>query len=66
MRRSLAPSQIHKFIAKPDSSKGKEPTAVEDERDTTIARMPLFDFLEIPKDLFRQFVIPAGCVVTEK
>ena len=31
-----------------------------------ISRLPLFNFLEIPDHLNKQFKVPAGCVVTEK
>lgn len=65
MRRSLAPSQItNKKLNynKPDSY---EQTKC-DSNMTTIERLPLFGFLEIPDNLNKQFKIPSGCSITKK
>ena len=34
--------------------------------DVVIGRMPLFDFLEIPDSINKQFTLPQGCVVTKE
>ena len=69
MRRSLAPTQLHRQNINEDSGKTElvqkdikcnEPNMLE------IRRMPLFDFLHIPESLNRQFKVPTGCVITEK
>jgi SNF2 family DNA or RNA helicase len=68
MRRSLCPSQ-----------KGKNPSIDTSKRtvtsnnnnnksndDTVISRLPLFGFLEIPDNLNKQFILPAGQLCTKK
>lgn len=67
MRRSLAPSQRGKVVVPSSSSSGpKAATKSDRDNEVTIARMPMFGFLEIPETLNKQFKIPAGCVITEK
>ena len=34
--------------------------------DMVIGRMPLFDFLEIPDSINKQFRLPQGCIVTKE
>jgi hypothetical protein len=34
--------------------------------DVVISRMPMFNFLEIPDSLRKQFKIPGGCLITEE
>ena len=67
MRRSLAPSQILKQKDAPTiHSETKKEGASDSDGMVMIQRLPLFGFLEIPKDLSKQFKVPAGCILTEK
>lgn len=75
MRRSLAPSQRNKLLLNDGDSNSAVNQAVRRNLNasdagpggtTTISRMPLFGFLEIPEKLNRQFRVPTGCVITEK
>jgi hypothetical protein len=34
--------------------------------DVVIGRMPLFEFLEIPDSINKQFRLPQGCIVTKE
>jgi hypothetical protein len=67
MRRSLAPSQICKLKEAPKAASDCITAAgPEDDDSTIIQRLPLFGFLEIPKELNKQFKVPSGCVLSEK
>ena len=75
MRRSLAPSQIKKFIDETQNgdktctatSNGQRGTRGGDGKtDITITTLPMFGFLEIPENLNKQFKIPSGCVITDE
>ena len=67
MRRSFAPSQLHRQRDAPVKSTSNS-TYKENQTDdmVTIERLPLFGFLEVPQELTKQFKIPSGCIVTEK
>ena len=47
---------------RPTRSSGQQKDGV----DVVIGRMPLFDFLEIPDSINKQFTLPQGCVVTKE
>lgn len=79
MRRSLAPSQ--KNVVRPTDSQQRRHTIggsmtsgrpsrstaqVKESDDMVIGRMPLFDFLEIPDSINKQFTLPQGCIVTKE
>lgn len=69
MRRSLAPSQVLKLKDGPTDRterSGADAPVLDDDGMTTIQRLPLFGFLEIPKEFNKQFKVPSGCVLTEK
>ena len=49
------------------SDRGRSNEGREDEGDVkTITRQPLFEFLEIPNNLKREFRVPSGCKITKK
>ena len=79
MRRSLAPSQ--KNVARPVDSQqrrhtiggsvssgrpSRSATAAKDGDDMVIGRLPMFEFLEIPDSINKQFRLPQGCIVTKE
>ena len=79
MRRSLAPSQ--KNVARPADGQQRRHTIggsmncsrpsrntsqAKEGDDMVIGRMPLFDFLEIPDSINKQFRLPQGCIVTKE
>ena len=56
-------SERRKSTRSNDSAKSSLPS---NNDGTVIERMPLFDFLEIPEALHRQFHVPSGANLTEQ
>ena len=76
MRKSQAPSQLRlrlenssfnpENVNNSKSSIGLKNNSENEENSQTIQRLPLFGFLEIPNNLRKQYVVPAGCQITKR
>lgn len=67
MRRSLCPSQKGKNPQLDISNRTNNNIKKNDnDKNTVISRLPLFGFLEIPDNLNKQFILPAGQLCTKK
>lgn len=74
MRRSQAPSQIklqqqQRLLAasNPSLSSSNEKKDVDENGMMTICSMPMFSFIDLPKNqLNKQFKVPTGCMITKK
>ena len=68
--KSLAPTHIKLGNLKDDNKQkdnnNNNNTKPSNDGLVTIQRLPLFDFLQIPENLHRQFKVPSGCVITKK
>ena len=66
MRRSLAPSQFKVNSLSSSNVINDTKNGLDDKNQQIIRRLPLFNFLQIPENLNKQFKIPNGCIITER